>query len=779
MQNVYQIGMHIALAGNALAGLQAISRALAGIHGQVGQIHSGWRNWAAILGVGGIAAGVGIIGGLKTIASHGDKLIDQQVKLTNQGYKQNEVLKLQADYYDRIARAVPTSTIAGYLKTTNELRSVTGEGPEGLAKAGELAIKAMKIDALLSNTFGTNKEGSYYNLLRSEEMKGIATNDARRDQMTDAAMSYISAFGGKLTADDFQNMARTGGAAFMNADVAKSMGPLAVMAADLHGGPAGTALMTLQQFQTGAHTLSKQQAGVLEQLGLLDMSKTTKTGFGGSRLQLAPGAMTGALQYSGDLPGWIREVVWPAIMKEAHGDKAVAESLLGKMFPNRNANKAAHMFGDEGFADQIAKDMGLAKQALPWEEQYKNFIEKNPLGVKQGFHDQFESMMQSIGGPLAQAAIPVMKSMTEIFTSIGKWANTNPETIKIVGIGLTFLAAGLIALGATAVIAAAAAMAPTAAIGIAVVAIAGFIGTLAALNWDIVKQGLGAVTGFIQGWVDKFKEWVGGKGNGPTDPSSSGLPVFGGAYHPGGGANDNYSWSDMGQGKSGVGAGSGGGTGGASLIDAIHRGGGGFNSRGVNNRNLGNIGYGPWARAHGAVGAAGRDSGHGVAIFGSFSAGRNAARSLALSKYLSGRRSIDALVAGAGGWTPGNHQAAANIARMMGIGANADAHLGNAGAMDRFLDALSVQELGPAGARHYRERVLNERSKKAITEGVTPPPRKESQPIIQFEAHLDREVLSRAVTRGQSQMAYFPSSDGDIDIHGRYHHAGQRMADVG
>jgi hypothetical protein len=120
------------------------------------------------------------------------------------------------------------------------LRSVTGEGPEGLAKAGELAIKAMKIDALLSNTFGTNKEGSYYKLLRSEEMKGIATNDARRDQMTDAAMSYISAFGGKLTADDFQNMARTGGAAFMNADVAKSMGPLAVMAADLHGGPAGT-----------------------------------------------------------------------------------------------------------------------------------------------------------------------------------------------------------------------------------------------------------------------------------------------------------------------------------------------------------------------------------------------------------------------------------------------------------------------------------------------------------------------------------------------------------
>jgi hypothetical protein len=71
------------------------------------------------------------------------------------------------------------------------------------------------------------------------------------------------------------------------------------------------------------------------------------------------------------------------------------------------------------------------------------------------------------------------------------------------------------------------------------------------------------------------------------------------------------------------------------------------------------------------------------------------------------------------------------------------------------------------------------RSRKAITEGVTPPPRKESQPVIQFDAHLDGEVLSRSVTKRQSKMAYFPNSDGDIDIHGRYHHAGQRMADVG
>ena len=61
---------------------------------------------------------------------------------------------------------------------------------------------------------------------------------------------------------------------------------------------------------------------------------------------------------------------------------------------------------------------------------------------------------------------------------------------------------------------------------------------------------------------------------------------------------------------------------------------------------------------------------------------------------------IAALIAGKGGWTPGNHAAVANVARMMGISPHADANLGNPAMMRKFRNALMVQELGPGGARH-------------------------------------------------------------------------------
>ena len=129
-------------------------------------------------------------------------------------------------------------------------------------------------------------------------------------------------------------------------------------------------------------------------------------------------------------------------------------------------------------------------------------------------------------------------------------------------------------------------------------------------------------------------------------------------------------------------------------------GGPGFNTRGVRNKNIGNIGWGKWAREHGATGSSGTDTGHGVAVFPSFAAGAAAASALALEKYSGGKKTIDALIAGQHGWTPGNHGAAANIARSMGLSPFADAHLDSADMMEKFKRGLAAQELGPNGAKY-------------------------------------------------------------------------------
>jgi hypothetical protein len=278
-------------------------------------------------------------------------------------------------------------------------------------------------------------------------MKGIATDEAKRTALTDAAFSYITAFGGKLTANDFQTMARRGGTAWMNAKP-ESIGPLAILAAELGGQSAGQTAMTLQQLQMGANTLSKQQGAILQQAGLLDMSKVTKTGFGGGRLQVGPGGILGSQEYAGDLPGWIKNVVYPHIMAAAHGDDALAQSLISKISPNRNAAKLIEMFGSPGFLDQQMKHLTLGKGVKPIGEAYESYANTNPAGVEAGYEAQKKSMLEAIGAPMMQAAIPVMKSLTDLFQRIGSWANANPETVTGITKAVTAISLAMISVGA-------------------------------------------------------------------------------------------------------------------------------------------------------------------------------------------------------------------------------------------------------------------------------------------------------------------------------------------
>jgi hypothetical protein len=123
-------------------------------------------------------------------------------------------------------------------------------------------------------------------------------------------------------------------------------------------------------------------------------------------------------------------------------------------------------------------------------------------------------------------------------------------------------------------------------------------------------------------------------------------------------------------------------------------------SRGVQNFNPGNIMWGSYAAAHGATGGVGKDQDHLVAVFPDYKSGIKAMESLALGKYEKGAHTADELIAGQGGWTPGNKAAAANVASSMGLGPDDDLHLDDPTHMNSFVGGLTTQEVGPDGARY-------------------------------------------------------------------------------
>ncbi len=105
-------------------------------------------------------------------------------------------------------------------------------------------------------------------------MKGLTagTEAMQRlgQQLIQTFIQNIAGAGGKLTANDYQLLAKRGGAYWAHATPAFLAGPMSVVAADMGGDAAGTTLATFGQFLSGATTLSKQQFEALERLNLIN-----------------------------------------------------------------------------------------------------------------------------------------------------------------------------------------------------------------------------------------------------------------------------------------------------------------------------------------------------------------------------------------------------------------------------------------------------------------------------------------------------------------------------
>lgn len=526
MANVYKIGVEIALAGNIKQGLEAIASRLTGINTKVREVEGGFSRWA--VGIGGVAsifASGAIISGLSKMADAGSELLDQQNQLLRLGIAQKDVAALTANYWQNIAKAVPTSTVSEYLQTVKELRAVTGD----LISAEKLAPDALKFDALISNVTGQSVHGQLYQILRAAELKGIATDPEKTKDLAQQSYNYIAAFGGKLTADMIKNMAVRGGTAWMNADLKTAFGPMAVLAAEMgssgSSASAGVVLNQLQQLMLGAHTLTRQQAATLAHLGLLDTSKTMKTGFGGGSLQLQPGAMIGSEKYAGNVPGWAKDIVWPAIVKAAKGDPALIDSLLAKIAPNVNTQKAIELFGNPEFLKQQLKDLGLSAQQIGEVLSYKSFVGDNPKGVREAYDAQYGAMREAMGAAVAPLKMDVLKELTSLFTSIGQVAAAHPEAIKVVAEGLAAVA---VALGAIGIVSLGMLIGVPAAIASVVTA----LGTLVVVNWQSIESvftGIAnAIKAFIAGLTNlHIPDFMGGNTFGPGGGPSHG-PGFGG-----------------------------------------------------------------------------------------------------------------------------------------------------------------------------------------------------------------------------------------------------------
>jgi hypothetical protein len=250
--------------------------------------------------------------------------------------------------------------------------------------------------------------------------------------------------------------------------------------------------MTLDNLRSGATTMSRQQLEVLQNAGLIDMSKVSKIP-GSNAMNIEPGAIYKSAADQGNLYQWAQDIApklheSAAKMAAADGvtEGQAFDSILAKLGRNRNAIRMFHMFMDPGFMAQQQKDIGLWGAGMGLDQSYGAMLGNDASGhadygeVMQGLQKQFQSLMEAVGGPVAQAAIPELKSLTDTFNGLGAFANAHPEAVAQVAKGLGVLSVALIGLGSAAVIAGAIALAGP--VGIAITGIGTVLAGMVAIG---------------------------------------------------------------------------------------------------------------------------------------------------------------------------------------------------------------------------------------------------------------------------------------------------------
>jgi len=124
---------------------------------------------------------------------------------------------------------------------------------------------------------------------------------------------------------------------------------------------------------------------------------------------------------------------------------------------------------------------------------------------------------------------------------------------------------------------------------------------------------------------------------------------------------------------------------------------------GMRNNNPANI---KWAKQGDALGPSkNKDQGDSQAVYASPEEGVAAMYKLALKKFDGGKVTANQLIAGNGGWTPGNTAAAKNVAASMGLGPDDNMNLRDPAQLRLFARSLITQEQGAPG-KQYSDQML-------------------------------------------------------------------------
>jgi hypothetical protein len=332
-------------------------------------------------------------------------------------------------------RALSATTIMHSLRN---LQSIVGTFDEA-AKLIE-PISQLRLVTLAAHPERKEElEAEFDKLEKSQEMVGATMDPARFRANMNLVAKAMNVFGDTLRPTDFYDFAKYSRQAGQGYDDSFLLGVGPTLMQEMAGKSAGEAMSSFyQQFVAGK--MPQYAAQLMNKYGLIgDRSKVEYTNAGLIK-RIEPGAVVGHELAKGDPNRWIREVFLPHLAAHGVTSRERIADVVASMSGKRTTGQAMGIFATQ--QARIDKDLANERRAKGLDAA-QMFMNKDPLMAWQGVSEQFNNLLRTAGGPLAEPAARGLNAIASELVHLQHAASGHPWAAAAgLGVGTAALAGG-------------------------------------------------------------------------------------------------------------------------------------------------------------------------------------------------------------------------------------------------------------------------------------------------------------------------------------------------
>lgn len=402
---------------------------------------SGNLRSTAMYGTGAAVAGVGVMYQMRKPIDETKRTDVEENRIASLGLGKEATE--EAIKYARAMRTFGTSTLDN-LQLVRDGVTAFADVHHAKMVAPTLAKMKFANEAMYGDT-GAENEKKFMDMLKVIEMRNGLKSEKAFHEQANIIQQVITATGGRVQAEEWLNVIKTGGIAAKGIENKAFYYKLEPLVQEMGGFRVGTAMMSAYQNVYQGRT-TKRAANNMARLGLIEDESKVHHDKAGQISFLDVGAIKGAALFKKDQFAWMEQVLVPQLKANGITKEGDIIDAMGSIFTNRTAsNLFAQMYMQR---EQIHKNAKLNAGADNIDQ-----LNSKAMGTTTGKEIEAKAKLHDAYLKFGTTILPIYTKAIETATSglqsFNGWMERNPGLAKIMGAGLLGIAASLIVIGGT------------------------------------------------------------------------------------------------------------------------------------------------------------------------------------------------------------------------------------------------------------------------------------------------------------------------------------------